>query len=125
MPANRIHLNRKTSIAALGALLALAAFLALGAGLSSARTGATASGSATVSIAHFKYKPTPLTVKKGTRVVFANHDSVPHTATLKGSFSTGRIRPGKAVAVRFSAPGVYAYHCTLHPEMHGKVVVRR
>jgi len=56
--------------------------------------------------------------------VFANRDRVAHTATRRGSFNTGRIRPGHAVAVRFSRRGVYAFHCTIHPFMRGKIVVR-
>jgi plastocyanin len=79
---------------------------------------------ATVGIRGFAYRPGALTVGRGTKVVFANHDSVAHTATRGGSFSTGRIRPGRSVAVRFTQRGVYRYHCTIHPTMRGKVVVR-
>jgi plastocyanin len=80
-------------------------------------------GTATVGIRNFAYRPAGLTVNPGTKVVFANRDSVAHTATRGGSFSTGRIRPGRSVAVRFSQKGTYRYHCTIHPSMRGKVVV--
>jgi plastocyanin len=78
---------------------------------------------ATVGIRDFAFHPFALTVQRGTQVVFANRDSVRHTATRRGSFSTGKIRPGHSVAVRFQQRGVYRYHCTIHPSMHGKVVV--
>jgi len=77
-----------------------------------------------VEIEDFAFHPHALRVRRGARVVFANRDRVAHTATRRGSFDSGRIRPGHAVAVRFSRPGVYAFHCTIHPFMHGKIVVR-
>jgi plastocyanin len=107
--------------------LTLAAFgLALG-GLRGAvaSTGETAQASkvSTVSIADFAYKPATLTVGAGSLVVFANKSGVAHTATRAGSFSSGRIKPGKSVSVRFKQKGTFAYHCTIHPFMHGKIVV--
>src|SRR5512133_3596627 len=94
-------------IAALTAVACLLP-LAIGSGAADGR-GAQASGSATVGIKHFKYQPTALVIRKGTKVVFANHDRVAHTATRRGSFSTGRIRPGHAVAVRFTRRGKYGF----------------
>jgi plastocyanin len=79
---------------------------------------------ATVGIRSFAYHPSALSVEEGTKVVFANRDSVAHTATRRGSFSTGKIRPGRSAAIRFGERGVYRYHCTIHPSMRGKVVVR-
>jgi plastocyanin len=76
-----------------------------------------------VDIRNFAFHPRSLKVGRGTRVVFANRSSVTHTATRRGSFSTGRIRPGHSAAIRFTQSGVYPYHCLIHPEMHGKIVV--
>ena len=81
------------------------------------------SRSVTVKMDHFAYTPRNLSVAKGTRVIFANNSGVPHTATQRGSFTTGKIKPGKAVAVKFTAKGTYRYFCTIHPEMRGKVTV--
>lgn len=75
-------------------------------------------------ISGFAFHPGTLHVKRGTKVVFANGDSTAHTATRPGSFDTGHIHPGHAAAVRLRRPGVYAFHCTIHPFMHGKIVVR-
>jgi plastocyanin len=77
-----------------------------------------------VEIDGFAFHPPTLRVARGTKVVFANHDSTAHTATRRGGFDTGRIAPGHSVVVRLRRAGVYAYHCTIHPFMHGKVVVR-
>jgi plastocyanin len=125
MGTTRIHTGPRGRLAAAGAILAIAALavFALSRDHASAAAKATASGSATVTIAHFKYSPTPLHVAKGTTVVFSNASKVKHTATRKGSFDTGKIKPGTSVSVRFTAPGTYAYHCRIHPEMHGKIIV--
>jgi len=77
-----------------------------------------------VAIKDFKYRPPTLRIRRGTRVVFANRDRAAHTATRRGRFDTGTIRSGRAAAVRFKRRGVYRYICTIHPFMHGKIVVR-
>lgn len=76
-----------------------------------------------VQISEFAFHPPTLHVKAGTRVVFANDDTTAHTATRGGSFATGHIQPGHAVTVKLRRAGVYAYHCSIHPFMHGKIVV--
>jgi plastocyanin len=77
-----------------------------------------------VGIADFEFQPTPLRVKAGSKVVFANESRVTHTATEKGSFNTGKIKPGKSVAIAFKHPGTFTYFCSIHPFMHGKIVVK-
>jgi plastocyanin len=88
-----------------------------------AGTTAAASGAKTVGIANFAFHPGTLRVKRGARVAFTNSSNVAHTATRAGSFDTGRIKPGKSVAVSFDRKGTFAYHCTIHPFMKGKIVV--
>jgi plastocyanin len=114
---------RAAAITAIGAAFALV-LLTLGSdtGASAAPT-ATASKSVNVSIKGFKFKPGTINIDKGDRVVWTNFDSVKHTATRGGSFTTGKIKPGHAAAVKFTAKGTYGYICTLHPGMRGKVVV--
>jgi len=111
----------------LAVLLALVAFALVPAGLrgatASAGGAAQASKAPTVVINHFAFHPPTLTVAKGTKVTFSNTSAVTHTATRNGSFDTGRIKPGTAVAVRFKQKGTFAYHCEIHPLMHGKIVV--
>lgn len=84
---------------------------------------ATASKGATVGINHFAFHPPTLTIAKGSQVTFANSSNVTHTATRGGAFDTGFIKPGKSVAVRFKQKGTFAYHCEIHPEMRGKIIV--
>lgn len=77
-----------------------------------------------VAISGFAYHPPTVEVRRGTKVVFANGDRVPHTATRRGSFDTGHIAAGHSSVVTLRRAGVYAFHCTIHPFMHGKIVVR-
>ena len=93
-----------------------------GAGAATGQT-ATASKAATVSIDNFAFHPPALTIARGSGVTFSNSSKVSHTATRAGTFDTGVIKPGKSVRVRFTQKGTFAYHCEIHPQMHGKIVV--
>jgi plastocyanin len=77
----------------------------------------------TVDINNFKFHPPKLEVAKGAKVVFSNSSGTAHTATDKGAFDSGRIKPGDSFAVRFEQKGTFRYHCEIHPFMHGKIVV--
>lgn len=106
------------------ALLALAAALVAGQAAPAAQPGpAQASAAKTVDIDHFKFHPQTLDVVKGTKVVFSNSSGTAHTATDKGIFDSGHIKPGESFAVRFEQKGTFRYHCEIHPFMHGKIVV--
>lgn len=100
-------------------LLALAALVLL----ALAGTSAQGAGGKTVSIRDLAFHPGTLTVPKGSQVIFSNADGVAHTATDKGVFDSGRIKPGKSFAVRFKQKGTFAYHCKIHSFMHGRIVV--
>lgn len=111
-------------MALLGALAGFGLAL-VGIGGQAAAAGGTAHASKTptVGIANFTFRPATLTVGVGSRVTFANRSKVVHTATRKGGFDTGTIGPGKAAAVSFKRKGTFSYVCSIHPEMHGKIVV--
>jgi plastocyanin len=121
--------RRRGGLVAIGAAatatLLAAALLssAVAAGHGDRRVDRRANG-ARVEISEFAFHPQTLHVKPGTSVVFANHDTTTHTATRRGSFATGRIRPGHSATVKLQRAGVYAYHCSIHNFMHGKIVVR-
>lgn len=77
-----------------------------------------------VVIENYAYTPQSVTVKAGTKLVFTNNDAVGHTATADdGTFDTGVIQPGQTEEVTLNTPGTYTYHCTLHPNMTGTIVV--
>src|SRR3954470_12513810 len=85
----------------------------------------TAAGHA-VTISDFKVVPGSLTVSRAARITVTNHDSTAHPATADDgrSFDTGDIDPGAAATVTLSKAGTYKFHCTIHPFMHGTLVVR-
>jgi plastocyanin len=91
--------------------------------IASAGDTAQASRTAAVDIKGFDFRPGTLKIAKGSTVAFSNSSGVTHTATRAGSFDTGNIKPGKSILVRFKQKGSFAYHCTIHPFMHGKIVV--
>jgi plastocyanin len=77
-----------------------------------------------VEIADFAYNPDPVRVQTGGKVIWQNMDGAPHTATADdGSFDTGTLEEGKLKSETFKQAGTYAYHCEIHPSMHGTVEV--
>jgi plastocyanin len=83
-------------------------------------------GSGSLTISDFKFAPASLTVGPGVRITVANHDSTAHTATADSgqSFDTGDIDPGSSATFTVTKAGTYSYHCSIHPFMHGTLVVR-
>ncbi len=104
---------------AIAAMISAAALVMAALGSGSAGASATSS----VDIANFKFHPKTIHIQAGTEVDFSNHSRVTHTATRAGAFDTGHIAPGKSILVKFTHPGTFAYHCTIHPFMHGTIVV--
>jgi plastocyanin len=114
---------RWLAIGAAAAAMVLA-LLALRSELAAAGPTARASATKTVGINHFAFHPPTLTISAGTKVNFTNSSKVAHTATRAGSFNTGRIAPGTTVSIRFKQKGTFSYHCSIHPFMHGRIVVQ-
>ena len=77
-----------------------------------------------VEIMNFAFMPAHIEVSPGTRVVWTNEDSDPHTVTTDDpGFSSQALDTGQAYAQALAKAGTFAYHCTIHPFMHGTVVV--
>ena len=78
----------------------------------------------TVDIRGHAFNPAQLNVAPGTIVRFVNNDTEPHTATAdNGLFDTGVLEPGSSFDVFFDGSGTVPYHCELHPDMQGSIVV--
>jgi plastocyanin len=79
---------------------------------------------ATVDIRGHAFNPAQLNVAPGTTVRFVNNDTGPHTATAdNGLFDTGVLQPGSSFEVFLDGSGTAPYHCELHQDMKGTVVV--
>jgi plastocyanin len=84
----------------------------------------TASTDTNVSIVYRAYQPSDLTVVAGQTVIWTNSGLGPHTVTSDAAlFDSGRLEAGATFSYTFTAPGTYLYSCTVHPTMHGRVVV--
>jgi len=78
----------------------------------------------TVDIRDHAFNPAQLNVAPGTTVRFVNNDSEPHTATAdNGAFDTGVLQPGYSSEVFVDGEGTVPYHCELHLDMQGSIVV--
>jgi plastocyanin len=108
----------------IAACIALATALLAGQAAPAAQPGpARASGAKAVDIDNFKFHPAKLEVARGAKVVFSNSSGTAHTATDRGAFDSGRIKPGRSFAVRFERKGTFRYRCEIHPFMRGTIVV--
>jgi plastocyanin len=77
-----------------------------------------------VNIDSFAFVPATLTVHAGITVTWTNHDEEPHTvAASDGSFHSPGMGTGATFSHTFSAAGTFDYVCSIHPMMHGTVVV--
>jgi plastocyanin len=78
----------------------------------------------TVEIRNNAFIPAQLNVAPGTTVTFVNKDTVPHTATTDNAlFDSGELPPESSYPVVLDGAGTVTYHCELHPEMQGSIVV--
>lgn len=77
-----------------------------------------------VRIVDFRFSPATSTVHVGETVTWVNDGSMPHSATARGgSFDTGILAPGHSASHTFTQPGTFSYFCSVHPFMHGTIVV--
>ena len=102
-------------------IFAVAAMLAAGA------VGAVATaedGPGTVAIHNYAYGPPLITVPKGAKVTWVNHDDTPHTVVAADKrFRSPPMDSGESYSRVYDEVGSFAYVCGLHPQMRGTVVV--
>lgn len=80
-----------------------------------------------ITINNYMFHPAVLTVAKGTTVVWVNKDDDVHTIKSKDGpemFQSPALETGSQYGFTLSHPGTYHYICTVHPYMHGVIVVR-
>ena len=107
-------MNKKAASLVLGLVLSLAPF-----------GGASDAPGPVVHIENFSFRPARLEVPAGSTVVWVNDDEEIHAVfSLDGSFTSPGIDGDEKYQHVFTKPGVYEYRCSLHPQMHGTIVVR-
>jgi plastocyanin len=71
-----------------------------------------------------KYAPAVIEVRAGATVTWTNDDVLPHTVRLlDGSGTDKPVDVGKSTSITFARSGTILYLCSIHPQMHGKVIV--
>ncbi|MEA2840125.1 MAG: hypothetical protein QOF41_1455 [Methylobacteriaceae bacterium] len=90
-----------------------------------ARTALPNAEAGAVKIDNFTFSPATLTVVPGTTVTWTNDDDIPHTVVAKDKgFRSKPLDTGNQFTFTFATPGEYAYFCSLHPHMVGKIIVK-
>jgi plastocyanin len=78
-----------------------------------------------VMIDNFTFAPAQLDVPAGTKVVWVNHDDVPHTVVSNAKlFASKALDTDDQFSHVFAAAGTYPYFCGVHPHMTGQIVVK-
>ena len=109
-----MHTRRLVVAAALAATSALL----VPTGPAEARAGGS------VTVAGMAFSPASVTVGLGESVTWTFQDATPHTTTSDQGFWDSGTRSGGATYSRaFTSAGTFAYHCTIHSMMRGKVAV--
>jgi len=85
--------------------------------------GQPAGAFAAVDIENFAYGPATLNARVRQKVVWSNQDTAPHTVTADNLTWGKDIPPGSTYVRAFDKPGTFAYHCAIHPNMRGVLVV--
>jgi plastocyanin len=111
--------GRTSARAILAAALVLAAIVG-----GSRAIAAGGAASANVAIVDRAYQPAGLTVGLGQTVTWRNESLDKHTVTsVDGLFNSGVIDTGGSYSITFTKAGTFDYKCTIHPTMHGSVLV--
>src|SRR5829696_1210878 len=82
------------------------------------------SGMGEVSIVDFAFQPMAIFVGAGQTVEWTNTGNADHTVDSDTEiFESDIIDPGETYRYTFDDPGIFPYHCDIHPHMRGMVVV--
>jgi plastocyanin len=123
---NRRLLDSSLTLTAAVVVLAAAVFLVFG-NLRRPDAAAAAEPNSVV-IDNYTFSPATMTVPVGTTVTWVNNDSDIHSVAADDGdpvmFKSAGLDTDDKFTFTFTKPGTYAYHCTLHPHMTGKIVVQ-
>lgn len=78
-----------------------------------------------VTINNFAFSPARLEVSRGTRIIWTNKDSDPHTVSSnKGIWSSDALDTDGTFARAFAKDGAFSYYCKIHPFMQATIIVK-
>ncbi len=117
----RLSMN---GMARLGGAVGLATMLAVPYALPVAADGSAAVSMTEPSSEHYAFTPAGITVPVGTTVTWTDQTDAPHTVTSdSGAFASSILNQNQAFHFTFNQAGTFAYHCAVHPYMHGSIIV--
>ena len=78
-----------------------------------------------IPIQNFKFSPARVVVSRGTRIVWTNKDSDAHTISSKSArWASKALNTGRSYTQTVRRKGTIRYICSIHPFMHGTVIVK-
>lgn len=80
-----------------------------------------------ITITNYSFHPGTLTVKAGSTVTWVNKDDDVHTIKSTDgpeAFNSPALDSGSRFGFTFQHAGTYHYVCSVHPYMHGVIVVQ-
>ena len=109
------------AVTAVSLLLGASAALPFGSGAAHAAQARTQF----VHIRNFAFVPAVVTVTAGTTVTWTNADDDPHSVVaVAKAFRSPALDTDGRFSFTFIKAGDYAYFCSLHPHMVGKIIVK-
>jgi plastocyanin len=136
-PARSHSLRIAAAAGAVFVILLIVGLLGVACGGGSATTTAapTASTSSTpagsggtevkVTMTNISYSPDTVTIKVGDTVTWLNEDAPKHDVVAdNGEFKSSLFDKGGTFSFTFTQAGTYPYHCSIHANMKGTVIVQ-
>ena len=80
-----------------------------------------------VTIDQHMFMPATITIHPGEKVTWVNKDQDVHNVTSDDqgkSFHTMLLDTDQSATLTFATPGTFGYHCSVHPDMTGTVIVK-
>lgn len=72
------------------------------------------------------FDPDPISIRAGETVTWINNESYGHDVTSDdGIFVSPKMATGDKYSFKFSKVGTFNYHCSIHPFMHGTILVTK
>jgi plastocyanin len=104
-------------------LIAATAAVAVGAPASALGGDAHIAAGHTVVLKNESFKPATLRIHRGDSVTWKWEDGGTEHNVTSSHFHSSSTRTKGTYTVRFSRAGTYNYHCTIHADMKGKIIV--
>ena len=146
MPGKRLTTRNRTTLAVAGGLAAVVLLMSACGGSSAGAMAMPSGGGAgamempasgapapastapahtdLVQITNFAFAPAVVTVAAGATVTWTNEDTTQHDVFAPPvGLQSPVLNQNDTYAHTFSSPGTYRYICSIHPFMHGTVVV--